>query len=215
MDEPLKSVLLRSNDARLAALILAETEDEGQDALERIVVDHARPVIDAVLSRTRNSILRARRAVACAVPTADRSQRELGHRSLRDLLHAIGGDAGDGHRAVRALASPRPAVRASVLLDAIHRRRRAVGWRDASPVRAKLLRNSCVLRDFRSWRKPLIRLRHLLPARRGEKGDKLAQRKPCCPSPREAGRGCRRRVRGRATSDALSLRQGFLPSGVQ
>jgi len=28
------------------------------------------------------------------------------------------------------------------------------------------------MRDFRSWHKPLIRLRHLLPARRGEKGNK-------------------------------------------
>src|SRR5258707_14717441 len=68
------------------------------------------------------------------------------------------------------------------------------------------------MRDFRSWLEPLIRLRHLLPARRGEKGNKARASRESCLLPLAplAGRGCPERakrvegrVRGRATSDTL------------
>jgi hypothetical protein len=43
--------LLGANDPLLASLILAETDGERSEALERLIVDHARPVIDLVLLR--------------------------------------------------------------------------------------------------------------------------------------------------------------------
>src|SRR5258706_16270366 len=69
------------------------------------------------------------------------------------------------------------------------------------------------MRDFRSWHKPLIRLRHLLPARRGEKGNKARVSRESCLLPLAplAGRGCRRRVRGHATSDTLPSRRVSCP----
>lgn len=43
--------LLLANDPLLAPLIVAETEDERSEALERVILDHARPVVNLVLMR--------------------------------------------------------------------------------------------------------------------------------------------------------------------
>src|SRR5258708_623830 len=62
-----------------------------------------------------------------------------------------------------------------------------------------------LVREYLQYLEPLTRLRHLLPARRGEKGNRaqVSRESGLLPLAPLAGRGCRRRVRGCATSDAL------------
>jgi hypothetical protein len=56
-----KSDLLGCNDPRLGPLICAEGDDSWQVALERLLVDHVRPLVDSILSRARNSVVEADR----------------------------------------------------------------------------------------------------------------------------------------------------------
>jgi DNA-directed RNA polymerase specialized sigma24 family protein len=52
-----KSDLLGCNDPRLAPLICADGEEAWQSALERLLVGHVRPLIDAILRRGRYSAI--------------------------------------------------------------------------------------------------------------------------------------------------------------
>jgi len=55
------SVMFGGNDPRLAPLIAAEGEEEWQQAIERLIVDDVRPLIDSILSRARDPVVVADR----------------------------------------------------------------------------------------------------------------------------------------------------------
>jgi DNA-directed RNA polymerase specialized sigma24 family protein len=55
------SVVFGGNDPRLAPLIAAEGEEEWQEAIERLIVDDVRPLIDSILSRARDPAIVADR----------------------------------------------------------------------------------------------------------------------------------------------------------
>jgi hypothetical protein len=102
--------LLDANDPFLAPLILAETEDERGEALERVILDHARPLVDLVLMRHTDATF------------VGEEPEDIASTVVVRLVMRLRATATDESKAIASLADFTAALTFNAVYDAVRRR---------------------------------------------------------------------------------------------